>query len=450
MLRLLIMMLVLVTQSGCAHHAKEQIEIFRSGAERNGKAAVFLRLRPANGSPGACVHEFVQQFGYANKKLEVWSLTREKKIPLKEVLHLLPVEKGSTRWLVMLLDPGSYYLNVERQPFFLGIPETGAAVYAGSLDLQCGFDQKGDFAYSYLTVADERVAANELVPAGFDGAPGIPCLISRYGQPLSSNERTPQAMGLISPAMPTLQAPGWKKRSVLKALGFGGEPRKKVKEANPPNTLEVTGQFFDAIGAGYVIPMAYLTYAPFGSLYGVVKGGLDEKRYRVCLDDIGHEIERLDLAQETRSLIEEAFPKGTAVKGSQRSDAVEVNGRVGSIQFTRVKFGECFGDMSFCIEVAALAQIRDVAERRNVFAEMLVYRNPSSLLSEVVPFEIEIAEASKCRHIDSYCGSEDKKIIRDELSRAVRGLLRRALSDFGCLNIGQQTAPLQDGTVHDD
>ncbi|TGU75088.1 hypothetical protein E4633_06435 [Geomonas terrae] len=341
----------------------------------------------------------------------------------------------------MLLQPGSYYLKVERQPFFLGIPETESGVYAGSLDLECGFDQKGDFAYSHLTVADERVAANNPLPAGFDSAPGIPCLMSHYGQPLSNTEMAPQAGALTSPAMPPLQTPQWKKRAVLKAIGFGGEPREKVKKVTPPNALELTGQTLYVTGGGILIPMAYLAYAPFGSLYGLVKGGLDEKQYQSCLDGFGHEMERWDLAQEVRSAIEESFTTGSAVTSSRQTEAVKENGRVGGIQFTSVKLGECFGDMMYCIEVAALAQIWDVAERRNVFAEKLVYRNPSSILSEVVPFEIELDEASECRHIGSYCGGEDGKILREELRRAIRSLVHRALQDFGCLKVGQQTAP---------
>lgn len=438
MRRLLIIMLLLWTQYGCAHHAKEPIQIFRAGAERNGKTVVFLSLQPAKGNPGACVHEFLQDFGYASKRLEVWSLTTEKQVPLKEVLYLPPpAERGRSRWVVMLLQPGSYYLKVERQPFFLGIPETQSAVYAGSLDLECGFDQKGDFAYSNLTVADERVAANNPLPSGFDSAPGIPCLMSHYGQPLSNSEMTPQTVALTSPAMPPLQTPQWKKRSVLKALGFGGESREKVKKVTPPNALELTGQALSVTGGAILIPMAYLAYAPFGSIYGVVKGGLDEKQYQSCVDDLGHEIERWDLAQEARSLIEESFPTGSMISGSRQTEAVKGNGRVGGIQFTRVKLGECFGDMMYCIEVAALAQIWDVAERRNVFAEKLVYRNPSSILSEVVPFEIELDEASECRHIGSYCGSEDRKIHREELRRAIRSLVGRALRDFGCLKVGR-------------
>jgi hypothetical protein len=436
------MMLLLWTQCGCAHHAKEPIQIFRAGAERNGKTVVFLRLQPAKGNPGACVHEFLQDFGYANKKLEVWSLATEKQVPLKDVLYLPPpAERGRSRWAVMLLQPGSYYLKVERQPFFLGIPETESAVYAGSLDLECGFDQKGDFAYSHLTVADERVAANIPLPAGFGNAPGIPCLMSHYGQPLSNTEITPQPGALPSQAMPPLQTPQWKKRSVLKALGLVEKPKAKVKKETPPDALELAGQALSVTGGGIIIPMAYLAYAPFGSLYGVVKGGLDEKQYQSCLDDFGHEMESPDLAQEARSVIEESCPTGSAVAGSRQTEPVKENGRVGGIQFTSVKLGECFGDMMYCIEVAALAQIWDVAERRNVFAEKLVYRNPSSILSEVVPFEIELDEVSECRHIDSYCGGADRKILREELRRAIRSLVRRALRDFGCMKAGRQTAP---------
>lgn len=470
MKKIIVIMLLHLLLFGCTHHpVPVSVPVLTPDGAWGGKTPVFFRFVAEEGKP-SCFDNL--QSWLTSYILGLRSLDTDKLIPIEEALYSLPVEMAGSDWVALLLDSGNYNLaftlwdgkSYKENKFLLGVPVIPAGgVYAGTFILDC--EKRAGHNYYLLSavgIVDESAEANRIINTFLGREPHASCIVSPYGQQLQGDKNLPTAVAVSFGEKLPLQTPTLKERAIKNALGRGGEVKYELrKDTDSASPLQQGIGILMETPAGIFIAMGYLAgylaYSPFGATYGYMKGGLDEKKYGGCMQELGQEAARLDLKSMVQRFLGESLPLGTTIvfDGDPLQTATtSMSGQVARIEFRRLKLRECLGEMSYCVEVMALAQVWDESEKRYVFDETLVYRHPFALFEAPPPtYEIEIEPKAGCRPISIYCGDSGKEILREELTRGVEQLVLRALRDFGFQVNSRQNSqePIDKGSIpHND
>ena len=101
---------------------------------------------------------------------------------------------------------------------------------------------------------------------------------------------------------------------------------------------------------------------------------------------------------------------------------------------------ECGGASIFCLDVAIRAQLFDARTHDLLYERLFVHTNSGVAWNSVAwrtlprfpPNDPQaISDSSDCREMEAYCGAQGRKILSEELSRAISAMVKGVVADLG-------------------
>jgi hypothetical protein len=104
------------------------------------------------------------------------------------------------------------------------------------------------------------------------------------------------------------------------------------------------------------------------------------------------------------------------------------------VEILRVQFRECEIDSTFYVEVANRIRLLDLTTNGYLYNKVLLYTGLNTDLRHIYfnqSYELPIFESTKCRNLKDYFNESGRRILREEINKAVSYSIERFCQDLG-------------------
>jgi hypothetical protein len=394
-------------------------------------------------------------------------------------------EKG---WMYLVLRPGVYYLLVvppgseQKQPavelrssygryvngvfkpilpFQFHVAKGEDLVYVGSLSVSCKGKHKafGHFIKecSDISVTNETKSAQEIAQTSFNQhGPLSTSLMMPYDKhitPYATQELVP--MGVLKTSQVSIM------QEIDNAIGTKEMGRKKPEP--PPDIIlrktfkqraEVMGEkgaiATDLMLASCEIPylwlitipiwLGYEAYLPFEFATKEAMGELTVDKWQSRIQELHQEVREFDTLHTTQQTLKKwmsnyGLPPPVVVESEEILLQASQYGLKSILQaeILRVQLRECEKDLTFYVEVAIRVRLLDPGTNRYLYNKVLLYTGHTRDLRDTYfkqSYELPIFVFIKCRNVKDYFNEAGRRILREEISKAVTLSIEKVCNDL--------------------
>ena len=361
--------------------------------------------------------------------------------------------------------------------FWFHVPRVRSVVYIGSLSIACttGRGLFGNLTdkCSDVVVMDETESAKAISQASFNQydpmstnllqayasliAPSVP---SNYGlrwnpgimghdlyppsvealqqEAIRGDSQViivPFPIGLLTAWKGELISPRWMKRALGRATGIGdwmdSDAFRGMGGGYPPG----------AIGAAYL-----LFYLPPAAVVGAILGQRAEEKWRPCIEELAKEAGNHQHGRNLNLAIENILRRGNepgpvTIGVENVADIIAKASQQGlrsvfHAETPRIQLKECSNRGSFCVEIAFRGRLWYTENLRLAYDKVFLYSNPSARVLAIQdsterPYELSLSGSSPCRTMETYCGTEGRRVLREEITRGIDFFVKMLSQELG-------------------